>query len=91
MALQLTRTTRYVRSWLTGHADVVEEETTLDRDGIRVPATIIRPACLGEALHSAVCLSLLTNTSLPYCYQFHSIWDSLVICTAPAAAERTQS
>lgn len=44
MALQLTRTTSYVRSWLTGHADVLEEEIMLDRDGICIPATLIRPA-----------------------------------------------
>jgi len=63
MALQLTRTTRYVRSWLTGHADVVEEETTLDRDGIRVPATIIRPAGMNSPLPGWIMLHGITRTA----------------------------
>ena len=62
MALELTRTVRYVRSWLTGHADVVEEETTLDRDGIRVPATIVRPAGMNSPLPGWVILHGSTRT-----------------------------
>ncbi|MCH2465063.1 MAG: alpha/beta hydrolase [Gemmatimonadetes bacterium] len=62
MALQLTRTTRYVRSWLTGHADVVEEETTLDRDGTRIPATVLRPAVVDSPLPGWVVLHGITRT-----------------------------
>ena len=62
MALQLTRTAHYVRSWLTGHADVVEEETTLDRNGIRIPATIVKPAGMNSPLPGWVILHGITRT-----------------------------
>ena len=61
MALQLTRTTSYVRSWLTGHADVLEEEITLDRDGACIPATLVRPAQVNSPLPGWVILHGITR------------------------------
>ena len=37
------RTLRYGRAWLTGHSSIEEEDTTLDRDGTSVDATLLRP------------------------------------------------
>ena len=62
MALQLISTAHYVRSWLTGHADVVEEETTLDRNGSRIPATIVKPAGMNSPLPGWVILHGITRT-----------------------------
>ena len=43
MPLLHSRTVRYARAWLGGPGDVGEEEITLDRDGVDVPATLVRP------------------------------------------------
>ena len=43
MTLLSRRAVRYTRAWLTGPVDFVEEETTLDRAGTSVPATLVRP------------------------------------------------
>lgn len=37
------RTYRYVRSWVGGRVDLVEEELFLDRGGVSVPATFLMP------------------------------------------------
>jgi dienelactone hydrolase len=44
MASRIIRTSRYVRSWITGQADLVEEEVTLMRGETPVLATVVRPA-----------------------------------------------
>jgi pimeloyl-ACP methyl ester carboxylesterase len=44
MPLLRARTLRYARAWLTGPGELVESEVVLDRDGVRVPASIVRPA-----------------------------------------------
>lgn len=38
-----SRTLRYARAWTTGPHAFVEDELELDRDGVRVPATVVRP------------------------------------------------
>ncbi len=37
------RTARYARAWLAGPTDFVEEELPLFREGVTVPATLVRP------------------------------------------------
>lgn len=44
MPTSARRTFLYVRSWVTGRADVRVRELVLDRDGIPVPATLVTPA-----------------------------------------------
>lgn len=38
-----SRTIRYARAWVAGPHHFVEEEIVLDREGVAVPATIVRP------------------------------------------------
>lgn len=38
-----SRTIRYARAWISSPTDLVEEEIELDRDGTKVPATLVRP------------------------------------------------
>jgi len=38
-----SRTVRYARAWIAGPHHFVEEEILLDRDGVAVPATVVRP------------------------------------------------
>jgi dienelactone hydrolase len=37
------RTLRYARAWVAGPNELVESDVLLDRDGVRVPASIMRP------------------------------------------------
>ena len=37
------RTLRYARAWLAGPTDYIEQEITLERDGLPIPATLARP------------------------------------------------
>lgn len=43
MAPFSSRTLRYARAWATGPHAFVEEELVLDRSGVAVPATVVRP------------------------------------------------
>ena len=43
MPLLSRRSIRYSRAWLSGLVDLAQEETTLDRAGTSVPATLVRP------------------------------------------------
>jgi len=43
MAASRFRTARYARAWLAGPNNVVEQDVSLDRDGMVVPATLARP------------------------------------------------
>jgi len=38
-----SRTIRYARAWVAGPHHFVEDEIVLDRDGVSVPATVVRP------------------------------------------------
>jgi dienelactone hydrolase len=38
-----SRTIRYARAWVASPGDVIEDEIHLDRDGLTVPATLVRP------------------------------------------------
>lgn len=38
-----SRTIRYARAWVASPDDVLEDEIQLDRDGVTVPATLVRP------------------------------------------------
>jgi pimeloyl-ACP methyl ester carboxylesterase len=49
------RALRYARSWKTG-ADIVTEETSFERDGVVVPATIFLPARHGGRLPAWIAL-----------------------------------
>jgi pimeloyl-ACP methyl ester carboxylesterase len=49
------RTGRYARSWRRG-ADILVEDTDIDRDGTRVPATLMRPAGIDGALPGWIAL-----------------------------------
>ena len=43
MAYLSSRTVRYARAWVAGPHHFVEEEILLDREGVAVPATVVRP------------------------------------------------
>ncbi len=43
MMIRTRRTIAYARGWFRTPVDVVEEEVVLDRDGISVPGTLVRP------------------------------------------------
>ena len=43
MLIPARRTLAYARGWFRTPRDVVEDEVVLDRDGTRVPATLVRP------------------------------------------------
>ncbi len=55
------RTLRYVRSWITGRADVRARELVLDRDGTAVPATLVTPAAPSRPLPAWVVLHGITR------------------------------
>jgi fermentation-respiration switch protein FrsA (DUF1100 family) len=61
MAILTKRTVRYIGTWLTGRADVIEEEIILDRDGVRVAATVVRPRHHDGPLPSWVVLHGITR------------------------------
>lgn len=43
MVIRSSRTLSYARAWLRAPNDFVEDEVILDRDGVPVPATLVRP------------------------------------------------
>ena len=55
------RTFRYVRSWVTGRADVRTRELLLDRDGTPVPATLVAPAAPSGPLPAWIVLHGITR------------------------------
>lgn len=55
------RTFRYVRSWLSGRADVRVREVRLDRDGTPVPATLVTPAAPDGPLPAWIVLHGITR------------------------------
>ncbi|MHB1193202.1 MAG: dienelactone hydrolase family protein [Longimicrobiales bacterium] len=55
------RTLRYVRSWITGRADVRARELVLDRDGTPVPATLVTPAAPSGPLPAWIVLHGITR------------------------------
>lgn len=61
MSASALRTLRYVRSWITGRADVRVRELWLDRDGLRVPATLVTPAAPPGPLPAWVVLHGITR------------------------------
>jgi len=61
MAPPNTRVLRYTRAWLAGPEAVVETETTLDRAGTPVPATIVRPRGVAAPLPAWIVLHGLTK------------------------------
>ena len=61
MSSALIRTTRYVRTWLTGRADVTEEDVVLDRDGTPIPATLLRRRGAREPLPGWIVMHGITR------------------------------
>jgi predicted esterase len=61
MAILTSRTVRYIGSWLTGRVAVIEEEIILDRDGVHVAATVVRPRYQDGPLPSWVVLHGITR------------------------------
>ena len=62
MRITPRRTLRYVRSWLTDRADLVEEEVPLARNGADVPATLIRPRAGSKPRPGWIVLYGITRT-----------------------------
>jgi len=61
MATPNFRTARYAHAWLTGPARHVEEELRLDREGLSVPASLVRPLARSERLPAWVVLHGVTR------------------------------
>jgi pimeloyl-ACP methyl ester carboxylesterase len=61
MAPLSSRTLRYAHAWATGPRRFVEDEVVLDRDGVEVPATIVRPEGAPDATPSWVVLHGITR------------------------------
>jgi len=55
------RTFLYVRSWMTGRADVRTWDIVLDRDGVPVPATLVMPASAQAPVPAWVVLHGITR------------------------------
>lgn len=56
-----SRVVRYARAWAIGPDDVAEDEITIDRDGIPIPATIVRPRGMPAPLPAWVVLHGITR------------------------------
>jgi pimeloyl-ACP methyl ester carboxylesterase len=56
-----SRTVRYARAWIAGPHDIVEEEILLDRGGVTVPATIVRPRSPTRGLPAWVVMHGITR------------------------------
>lgn len=61
MSSPALRTLRYVRSWLSGRADVRARELVLDRNGTPVPATLVTPAAPKGPLPAWIVLHGITR------------------------------
>jgi len=61
MSSSALRTARYIRAWVTGRADVIEVEITLDRDGLPVPATLLRPRGARQPLPAWIVMHGITR------------------------------
>jgi pimeloyl-ACP methyl ester carboxylesterase len=60
MVTSLSRTLRYARTWRTGQDDVVQRELVLDRDGMAIPATLMRPRISASPLPAWVVMHGIT-------------------------------
>jgi pimeloyl-ACP methyl ester carboxylesterase len=61
MPILSRRAYRYGRAWLSGPVDIDEAEVGLVRDGVPVPATLVRPRAAREALPGWVVLHGMTR------------------------------
>ncbi|MDA0311523.1 MAG: hypothetical protein O2992_05340 [Gemmatimonadetes bacterium] len=61
MSSSTLKTARYIRAWITGRADVIEAEITLNRDGLSVPATLLRPRGTKEPLPAWIVMHGITR------------------------------
>lgn len=61
MATRTQRTFAYASGWFRDPSDVVEDEVTLDRDGIAVPATLVRPRARARDLPAWIVMHGITR------------------------------
>jgi len=55
------RAIRYARAWVTSPGDVAEDEIQIERGGLSIPATLVRPRRLREPLPSLVIMHGITR------------------------------
>jgi pimeloyl-ACP methyl ester carboxylesterase len=56
-----SRTLRYARAWLAGPSHLVEEDIVLDRSGVEIPASIVRPSGQAAAAPAWVVMHGITR------------------------------